>query len=40
MKIKKYIDHNWMDKNEIINYSIWGITQVAEMIKNIWMIII
>lgn len=33
MKIKKYIDHNWMDKNEIINYSIWGITQVAEMIK-------
>lgn len=33
IKIKAYIEKNFLDKNASIKYSIWGITQVAEMIK-------
>lgn len=33
IKIRAYIDEKFLDKNESIEYSIWGITQVAEMIK-------
>ena len=33
IKIRDYIDEKFLDKNESIEYSIWGITQVAEMIK-------
>lgn len=33
IKIKDYIEKNFLDKNASIKYSIWGITQVAEMIK-------
>lgn len=33
IKIRAYIDEKFLYKNESIEYSIWGITQVAEMIK-------
>ena len=33
IKIRAYIEKNFLDKNASIKYSIWGITQVAEMIK-------
>lgn len=33
IKIKAYIEKKFLDKNASIKYSIWGITQVAEMIK-------
>lgn len=33
IKIRAYIDEKFLDKNASIEYSIWGITQVAEMIK-------
>ena len=33
IKIRAYIDEKFLDKNESIEYSIWGITQVAERIK-------
>lgn len=30
--IKKYIDGNWIDRNFNYKYSIWGLTQIAEVV--------
>lgn len=33
MKVKAFIDEHFLDKDTPVRYSIWGITQIAEMIK-------